>query len=202
MVYTLRVSGYSEKERFDSIRGAVSRQEEMRRMVSEGEIPSLHRTRKEILQCKARKSGILASTWFLKGETSRSVKCHPTPGGRLAKLINKAMNPEGNRERTHIVEEGGIPVISSLKVNNPFFNGKCRYGDEHCIVKDRVDCGKTGCLYEITCNGCKDPVLPHLPVRKDSIMPGEQPRYNYVGRTMTSLHNYMAALGGKYQTSE
>ena len=64
---TLKISGYSENERFDAIRGAVTRQEEMKRLVSTGDIASLHRSRNEILRSKSKKSGILASTWFLKG---------------------------------------------------------------------------------------------------------------------------------------
>ena len=59
---TLRISGYSEKERFDSIHGAVTRHDEMKRLVSAGEISSLHRSRDEILKSKAKKSGILSST--------------------------------------------------------------------------------------------------------------------------------------------
>ena len=45
---TMRVSGYNEKERYESIRGAVLRYEEMKRQLNEGEITSLHRSRKEI----------------------------------------------------------------------------------------------------------------------------------------------------------
>ena len=41
------------------------------------------------------KTGVQASTRYLKGVTSRSVKCHPTPGGLLAHNLNRALNPEG-----------------------------------------------------------------------------------------------------------
>ena len=54
------MAGYSEKERYDAIRGAVTRQDEMKRLLSIGEIASLHRNREEILRSKSKKSGILA----------------------------------------------------------------------------------------------------------------------------------------------
>ena len=50
-----------------------------------------------------------------------------------------------------------------------------------------------GFIYEITCDGCRDPVYPYEPVIKDSNQPGNQPRYNYVGKTATSLHCRMTS---------
>ena len=50
------------------------------------------------------------------------------------------------------MEECGILVISSLKVNDPFFNITYKYIDNQCMVKEGVDYGKSGCLYEITYN--------------------------------------------------
>ena len=70
----------------------------MKKMVSDGVIPSLHRSRNEILLSKSKKKGIQASTWYLKDKTSRTIKCHPTPGGLLAKKINMALNPIGSIE--------------------------------------------------------------------------------------------------------
>ena len=99
-----------------------------------------------------------------------------------------ALNPIGSIERTHVVEEGGVPLISSLRKTDPFYNGLFRYGDMECIVKQGVDCGKSGCLNEITCLSCKLPVDPsEVPVRETNL-PGGQQRYNYVGMTATSLH--------------
>ena len=55
----LRISGYNQKECFDTIRGAIMRVKEMRRKVSDGEIPSLNRSKDEILRTKAAKGGHL-----------------------------------------------------------------------------------------------------------------------------------------------
>ena len=88
---------------------------------------------------------------------------------------------------------------------DPFFNGNCRYGDKECIVKHGVDCGKSGCIYEIMCSSCKLPVKQsELPVRETNL-PGGQSRFNYVGMTSTSLHCRMIAHRDgqrrKYQTN-
>ena len=56
----MKMSGYSHKERYQAIRGAVMRQEEMKRKVEEGSIKSLHRDRREILASKAKKGGFQA----------------------------------------------------------------------------------------------------------------------------------------------
>ena len=155
-----------------------------------GEIKSLHRDSKEIIASKERKGGFQASTWFLQNTTSRAVRCDPTPGGNLSIELNKILNSEGSIERTQILEEGGKPVTSSLRKNDPFYNGKCRYGDITCIVKEGVDCGQSHCLYEITCDACLQPVDLNLP-SKESREPGGQPRPNYISMTWTSLHNRM-----------
>ena len=82
----MKISGYSQKERYEAIRGAVMRQEEMKRKLEQGEIQSLHRGRREIQASKERKGGLQASTWYLRGQTARTVRCDPTPGSRLCNL--------------------------------------------------------------------------------------------------------------------
>lgn len=90
----MKVSGYSSRERFDAIRGAVMRYEEMCNRVDNGIIKSLHRDRNEIIHSKIQKGGYCASTWYLKNDTSSTIRCAPTPGGELAKLITRALNKE------------------------------------------------------------------------------------------------------------
>ena len=68
----MRMSGYTSMERYQSIRGAVMRYEEMLKKVEDGEIPSLHRSKEDIIKTKKEKGGITASSWFLKGRTSRT----------------------------------------------------------------------------------------------------------------------------------
>ena len=99
---TMRVSGYTEEERYDAIRGACMRQAEMARMVDHGEIPSFHRSRQDIPAIKAKKTGMQASTWYLRDNITRSIKCYPTPGGVLAQTIPAALNPDGCKTMTHV----------------------------------------------------------------------------------------------------
>ena len=48
--------------------------EQMKRMVADGMMTSLNRSRMEIKKAKDEKGGSSASTWYLKGSTSRVVK--------------------------------------------------------------------------------------------------------------------------------
>ena len=171
------------------------RHKEMLNKLETGEIKSLHRDREEIVKSKLAKGGLQASSWFLGGDTVRSVRCHPTPGGTLRKMINKELNSEEPSRRTHVVEEGGLPVTSAVRKSDPFHNGSCRFGDKDCLARKGTDCGKSGCLYEITCDTCKDPVIQTEGQGgvKDNRAPGSQGRHNYIGMTYTSLHCRMLA---------
>ena len=102
-----------------------------------------------------------------------------------------------------MVEEGGVPVLSALKKTDPFHQGSCRYGDQECMVKGGSDCGLSGCLYEITCNQCLQPVDPDCSVDRESRLPGGQPRYNYLGMTRATVHSRMMnhKQGQKYRQS-
>ena len=200
----MKASGYMAHERFQAIRGAVLRFEEMKRKKETGEIQSLHRSRTEIQASKERKGGIQASTWYLRGSTSRTIKCQPTPHGTLAKHLQGTQNPSGTREKTLVVEEGGQPIWASLKQNDPFHHGGCKFGDNECIVQQGSDCMATGTLYEITCDSCKEPVDPANTIESHkSRYPGGQPRYNYVGSSITSLHCRMLAhrKGQRYKNN-
>ena len=113
------------------------RQDEMLRKVREVDIISINRSRKEILRMKEEKGGLCVSTWFLKGQTSNTIKCQATPNGilskELTKLLNKDVGP--NDERIKVVEEGGSPAIAPLRKLYPFRSNECRYKDSECIVE-------------------------------------------------------------------
>ena len=178
------------------------RVQEMKKKVIDGEIPSLNRSKDEILRKKAAKGGACAATWYLKGQTSRVVKCQPTPGGLLTKNLKKALNPDGCKERTHVMEEGGLPVTVGLRVNDPFHPGSCRYGDPKCIVEQNKDCGLMGNIYEITCNSCQEAVIQEQG-EQCSRQPGGQMGPNYIGMTATSAHCRMKAhLKGQLSKKE
>ena len=79
----LRIWGYDKKTRYQTIRGAIMRHRSMRQKVIDGEIESVNRTKIEILRTKREKGGLIASLWYLKGETDKVTTCQPTPGGIL-----------------------------------------------------------------------------------------------------------------------
>merc|ERR1712240_773725 len=87
----MKISGCSTKERYNTIRGAIMRVEEMRKQVKNGVITSINRSKEEILLAKKQKGGITSSTWFLKGTTAKVTKCQPTPGGTLAAKLKKSL---------------------------------------------------------------------------------------------------------------
>ena len=198
----MKISGYSTKERYNTIRGAIMRVEEMRKQVKNGVITSINRSKEEILLAKKQKGGITSATWFLKGTTAKVTKCQPTPGGTLAAKLKKSLNPEGSKERIQVVEEGGLPVSVGLRVNDPFHPGTWRYGHKECIVEKGKDCATMGILYEITCKSCNE-VIEMNEGEQTSRQPGGQQGPNYVGMSMTSAHCRMHDhLAGQRQRKE
>ena len=160
---------------------------ERKRLVERGDMRSMNRTRSEIMEMKRKKGGLIASSWFLKGKTSRTMTCQPTPDRELARRLNKALNKPDNQERTLITEDGGRPAISSIREKDPFFGGGCRFQDDTCPVESGRDCATQGVLYEITCNACRDPVDPGRSNIKETRKPGGQGQYNYLGMTRCSI---------------
>ena len=188
----LKESGYTPKERYDAIRGACMRQQEMVRQVQAGEIKSLNRSRQEIIQMKEQKGGLSSSTWYLKGRTSNTIKCQATPNGELAKHLTRNLNQgKGpNDERIKVVEEGGAPATAALRKTDPFRTQQCRFRDPACIVEGSRDCASMACVYEITCASCQVPVDQDIS-HKETRDPGGQKKTNYIGMTMCSTHSRM-----------
>ena len=71
----LRISRYTMEERFNYIKGAISRHSQMREEVENGVRQSMFRKKEEILRAKEAKGGHIASTWFLKGEVVSTISC-------------------------------------------------------------------------------------------------------------------------------
>ena len=162
----------------------------MVKKVENGDIDSLNRSKEEIIKTKKEKGGLIASSWYLKGKTSRTITCQPTPDGELARRLNKALNKPENKERILVAEDGGRPAMACLRETDPFFKGGCRFGDTSCPVETNKDCAVQGVLYEITCNTCTEPVEAG-DNNKETRQPGGQARCNYIGMTRTSVHYRM-----------
>ena len=77
----LRISGYSEKERLNFIKGALTRHREMLDEVNRGERVLLFRERKHIEEAKDLKGGLSAASWYLGGQVKTTVSCQATQEG-------------------------------------------------------------------------------------------------------------------------
>ena len=88
--------------------------QEMMKKVENGDIDSLNRSKEEIIKTKKKKGGLIASRWYLKVKTSRTITCQPTPDGELARTLNKALNKPENKERILVDEDGGRPAMACV----------------------------------------------------------------------------------------
>ena len=79
---TMQISGYSEYEQYNAIKGAIQRHREMMREIEDGKRSSLFRDKNEIMEAKKARM-IWLNTWFLKGDTKGTVSCPTTLGGKL-----------------------------------------------------------------------------------------------------------------------
>ena len=73
-----------------------------------------------------------------------------------AETIVGEAEPGTDKGETMVIERGGNPLLSGLKVKDPFSKEGCKYRDGKCIVDSKVDCTATGACYAITCNLCGD----------------------------------------------
>ena len=95
---------------------------------------------------KAEKDGIASSSWFLKGNIAKVVKCHTILGGALTKRMERNLNNNSNKQRIKVVEEGGASVTASLRSVEPFKETGCRLNDEACIEDGRQYYAQLGCI--------------------------------------------------------
>ena len=182
----LRISGYSEKERYNFTKGALERHCEMQREVQGGGRASLFRTREEIKVAKEGKGGLSSSTWFLGGDVAATIMCQASPGSRLARIIREKVGKSQGGELRVVMEEGGVPLTQGLKESNPFRTRGCQYGDSECLVDQRQDCGVMSAVYIIRCNTCQSDLPPEI--KDNPRLPGGAKSHHYLGKTATSLH--------------
>ena len=87
--------------------------------VQSGERASIYRKR-----CSA--------SWFLSGEVKSVISCQATPGSVLADMIRKEVGTNKDGTRNLVMEEGGVPLTSRLKVLDPRKTEGCQFGDPNC----------------------------------------------------------------------
>ena len=183
----LRVSGYSQHERYHMTKGAIQRHEEMLEEVRNGSRTSMYCSRDEIMKAKQSKGGLSPSTWFLGGDVEAVVTCQVTPGGNLASMLRKKVGVTKTGGKRIVQEEGGNPISLGLKKRDPFSTDNCRYGDNLCLSRPGQDCGAMGTIYLITCSQCKTELPPE--VRENPGEKGGVKSSHYLGMTAGSCHN-------------
>ena len=174
--YTMLISGYSMKERYNTISGAITRYRSMLSEIKSGKRQNLHRSGREIRDKKLQSQN-WANTWFLRENTISTISCSATPGSRLKKALDRAINPEGVQFRTQVIEDGGMPVHCGLMVSDPMRPNGCVFQDPNCFVSGK--CDVSGVIYRIECNSCNQTIYTETDI----------PRY--IGMTRTTLHNRM-----------
>ena len=183
----LRISGYSEKERYNYIKIAVIRHRAMKDEVKTSLRDSMFRMREQILKAKDIKGGICAATCFLGGNVESTVSCQATPGSTLVNLLKQKIGTTAKGNKRLVVEEGGLPVSIGLKLANPFKTDGCQFGDNNCLIQDDHDCGTMGAVYCIKCLGCKAELDPEI--KEDPNKIGGMKSGHYLGMTNVSVHN-------------
>ena len=168
------------------MKGATERHRQKLSEVQSGERASIYRKRSEIVRAKDIKGGLSSASWFLSGEVKSVISCQATPGSVLAEMIRKEVGTNKDGARNLVMEEGGVPLASGLKVLDPRKTEGCQFGDPNCWVEgDR--CSSSCCVYYITCNTCKetlDPEIKEMPAK-----PGGNKSDHNIGMSAVTLHN-------------
>ena len=81
---TMRISGYNHIQRYNAIKGAITRYRDMESEIKTGVRKYFYRSGKQIREAKAKKKD-WANTWFLKGDIKNTRSCPVTPRGVLKK---------------------------------------------------------------------------------------------------------------------
>ena len=91
---------------------------------------------------KERKRRHNSQLLVLKGKTSKTITCQPTPKGELARRLSKAINERDNKEVILVAEDGRRPALASFREADAFFSGGCRFNDVKCQVEkgERLCC--------------------------------------------------------------
>ena len=174
----MRISGYSIEERYNTVKGAIHRYNQILDQVSTGSRQSMYRSGEEIRSKKAQ-AKCWSNTWFLKGDVTNTVSCPVTPGGALKKQLSNVINQGKTVKNIQVIEDGGKPIHCGLSVSDPKRVKGCIYNNDECMVNPQYRCDTIGVVYKIECKTCLEEIEDDL--KTDS----------YVGMTRTSVHHRM-----------
>ena len=154
----------------------------------EGDRP-LYRSRDEREKMKQdTKAMSMRDTWFRKSGATSTISVPPTPGGALAKMVEKNLElgrqPDGTS--TKVLEGSGLSSCRGLVKSNQFPRESCDRAD--CLMcvqqvgKGGTNCDKSNAGYEADCTRCET-IFKYV---------GETSRTGYT-RVKEHLANYRSA---------
>ena len=133
-------SGYSQKARYDIIKGIIARYKQTEEEITAG-TRQRYRSGDIIRQQKDSRLGQSTNTWFLRGGTTCTLTVHCTPGSKLKTLVCNRIGsrPGPGGGLTRIIEESGESVMSGLKKSDPFSDIVCPFLNK-CSTDSKTDC--------------------------------------------------------------
>ena len=156
--YVVRLyhAGYSEKFRLDVVRQALARYDGMLKADRDGLHP-LYRERDwqdtERRQQKRKKK----TNWLSRGGYDTVIMVNPTPGGELARQLQKVVMDNPGPVKIKIQEQGGTQIKSILQRTNPNRTKGCAAND--CLVCKHGrgkggECRRNNIGYILFCDEC------------------------------------------------
>ena len=161
----LKMSGYSEMDRYQVLQSGIRRYNSLRKQEEEGRRPFF---RKRSFQRNKRNDDkrMKKSSWFTKKDNKFSSVFFvpPTPNSKLLKML-KAVEEKhmiDDSSRIKFVEMGGIKYRDYFKAANNL-KSECEE-EENCMAcknkKNRIDCKASNIGYTIECVLCKERNIP------------------------------------------
>ena len=118
--YVVRLyhAGYTEKFRYDVVKQSLARYEGMVNADRDGQHPLYQQRDWQEVDRRHRRQSKKTS-WLSKGGYDSVIMVNPTPGGELARQLQKVVSENPGPVKIKIQEQGGVQVSSKLQKTNP-----------------------------------------------------------------------------------
>jgi hypothetical protein len=156
--YVVRLyhAGYTEQFRCDVVRQSLARYEGMIRADRDGQHP-LYRERDWQESDRRQQRQKKKTSWLSKGGYDTVIMVNPTPGGELARQLQKVVCENPGPVKIKIQEQGGVKISNMLQRTNPNKTKGCSSND--CIVCKHGrgkggECRRNNVGYVLCCDIC------------------------------------------------
>ena len=156
--YVVRLfhAGYTEQFRQDIVKQSLARYEGMVRADREGQHP-LYRERSWQESDRRHQRQNKKTGWLAKGGYDTVIMVNSTPGGDLARQLQKVISDNPGPVKIKIQEQGGIQVSSKLQRTNPNRTKGCSSNDCLTCKHGRGkggECRRNNVGYVLSCDLC------------------------------------------------